>query len=246
MKPLYNLYIAILIAFLWPTLPVLNAAPIPVVNSLDVENDTIILDDEYDSVDVKTASQAFLFMPANVLDLITPAMRLDMIDYLAADTVRQIPNALGGLSSFIRPVNDSYLNVRITPVSTMTFKILPHKKSNIVAVTYTISDEGHAGDSEIAFYDNKMHPLKTAKFIKVAEIDDFFSLPKDKKHLKKELMALVPFPTVKYTLNPDNQTLTASLTIKQYMPTEDYMKLRPYLKPELTYHWTGSKFELSK
>lgn len=192
-----------------------------------------------------SAPVAFVEMPADVLDLLTTQMRNDMLDYyFQSDTCRNIPNALGGMSHLIRPVSDNFLSVKITPISSLSFRILPMKKDSIVAVTYTISDKGQAGDSELAFYNKNMHKLKTDKFIKLARMEDFLDLPKDKRHLKKELLSLVPFPTIMYTLNPDNNELTAELTIRQYMGAEDYHRLSPYLKPSLTYHWTGSKYRL--
>lgn len=203
-------------------------------------------DSEYTDSVADTAPEAFLLMNDKTLDLIPYSMRLDMLDYLKADTVPMLPNTLGGMSYLVRPVTDNFLRLNVTSVSQMTFKILPFKKRNIVAVTYTISDKGHPGDSEIAFYDDHMSKLKTNKFIKLAQLEDFLQLPDDKKSIKNELMALVPFPTIEYTLSPDNNYLTAALTIKQYMGVEDYQRLEPYLKSHLTYIWNGRKFELLK
>lgn len=198
-----------------------------------------------DSLPVTTARAAYLNMHNGALDLLDADTRRDMIDYLDADTVRSVPNALGGLSHIVRPVNDSYLKVQITPASIVCFKILPTSKTPITAVAYTIND-GRAADTQVSFYDNMMRPLKTDKYLKLARIEDFLKLPDHSKELKKELLDIVPFPTVEYTLSPTDLTLTARLTVGEFMSIEDYQKLEKYLRPELIYRWDGRHFRLDR
>lgn len=189
---------------------------------------------------------AFVNMPAKVLSLLTPEMRKDLLDYYDNDTLRAIPNALGGLSHLERPVTPDYLKVVITPVSTMSIRQLPHKRSAIFAVAYTITGDGNAADSEISFYDNSMRPLKTSKFLTLAQFEDFINLPKNEKDLKKELSALVPFPTVEYILSPDSNVLTARLTVEDFMGAESFARIKPYIHPEIKYHWDGKKYKLAR
>lgn len=196
-----------------------------------------------------TAREAFVRLSSPSLNLLTLDMRQDLLSYYDADTLRQVPNALAGLSQLTRPVTDSYLKVRITPVSTMTIKILPHKNDTIVATVYTIASPGQAADSQVSFYDSKMNKLSDDKYLKMAQIDEFIETPHNRqgRELKKELLSAIPYPTVEYTLTPESDDLTARLTVADYLGAETMQQLKPYLRPELVYIWENDrKFELRK
>lgn len=196
-----------------------------------------------------TAREAFVRLASPSLNLLTLDMRQDLLSYYDADTLRQVPNALAGLSQLTRPVTDSYLKVRITPVSTMTIKILPHKNDTIVATVYTIASPGQAADSQVSFYDSKMNKLSDDKYLKMAQIDEFIETPHNRqgRELKKELLSAIPYPTVEYTLTPESDDLTARLTVTDYLGAETMQQLKPYLRPELVYIWKNDrKFELRK
>lgn len=196
-----------------------------------------------------TAREAFVRLTSPSLNLLTLDMRQDLLSYYDADTLRQVPNALAGLSQLTRPVTDSYLKVHITPVSTMTIKILPHKNDTIVATVYTIASPGQAADSQVSFYDSKMNKLSDDKYLKMAQIDEFIETPhnRQERELKKELLSAIPYPTVEYTLTPESDDLTARLTVADYLGAETMQQLKPYLRPELVYIWKNDrKFELRK
>lgn len=196
-----------------------------------------------------TAREAFVRLASPSLTLLTLDMRQDLLSYYDADTLRQVPNALAGLSQLTRPVTDSYLKVRITPVSTLTIKILPHKNDTIVATVYTIASPGQAADSQVSFYDSKMNKLSDDKYLKMAQIDEFIETPHNRqgRELKKELLSAIPYPTVEYTLTPESDDLTARLTVADYLGAETMQQLKPYLRSELVYIWKNDrKFELRK
>ena len=71
------------------------------------------------------AERALVDMPSDVLDIVPASARLDMIDYLRVDTLRYVPNAMNGLSRLLPPVTDSFVEMEVTPVSTVQIKILP-------------------------------------------------------------------------------------------------------------------------
>ena len=70
------------------------------------------------------AERALVDMPSDVLEIVPVSARLDMIDYLRADTLRYVPNAMNGLSRLLPPVTDSFVEMEVTPVSTVQIKIL--------------------------------------------------------------------------------------------------------------------------
>lgn len=195
-----------------------------------------------------TARQAFEEVDVPALDLLTPTMRGDLLAYHDAGASREVVNALGGMSSLEQPLTDTYLNCIITPVSKATVKVLPRGKEVVAMLIYTIAGEGQAADSQLMFFDPEMKELRQEKFIKLASIDDFIETPHDRDGalLKKELLGLIPFPTVEYVASPDNDGLTARLTVADYMGAEDLHRLKPYLRPEVKYSWNGKKFDRMK
>ena len=198
------------------------------------------------AADTITASRAFVESKAPAMNLLRETTRRDMLDYLAADTLARVQNALDGESQLLRPVTADFLKVQLTPISTMEFRVLPGKKGQIVAAVYTIGGGTTAADSDVRFYDTEMKELKRDKIFKPALLEDFLN-HEGRNHKEKEtLLELIPFPTVEYNLSPDSTTLTARLTVESYMGKEDYEKVKPYLQPQISYTWTGKKYELSE
>lgn len=195
-----------------------------------------------------TARQAFEEVDVPALDLLTPVMRGDLLAYHDAGAAREVVNAMGGMSSLEQPLTDSYVSCIITPVSKVTVKVLPCGKEDVAMLIYTIAGEGQAADSQLMFFDPEMKELRQEKYIKLASIDDFIETPRDREGamLKKELLGLIPFPTVEYVASPDNDGLTARLTVADYMGAEDLYRLKPYLRPEVKYSWNGKKFDRMK
>lgn len=195
-----------------------------------------------------TARQAFEEVNVPALDLLTPTMRGDLLAYHDAGTPREVVNAMGGMSSLEQPVTDSYVSCIITPVSKATIKVLPCGKEDVAMLIYTIAGEGQAADSQLMFFDPEMKELRQEKYIRLASIDDFIETPHDRDGaiLKKELLGLIPFPTVEYVASPDNDGLTARLTVADYMGAEDLHRLKPYLRQEVKYSWNGKKFDRMK
>ena len=195
-----------------------------------------------------TARQAFEEVDVPALDLLTPTMRGDLLAYHDAGTPREVVNAMGGMSSLEQPVTDSYVSCIITPVSKATVKVLPCGKEDVAMLIYTIAGEGQAADSQLMFFDPEMKELRQEKYIRLASIDDFIETPHDRDGaiLKKELLGLIPFPTVEYVASPDNDGLTARLTVADYMGAEDLHRLKPYLRQEVKYSWNGKKFDRMK
>lgn len=192
------------------------------------------------------AQQVFVAMPAQTLDLLTRSMRLDMLEYWKIDSIADIANTMEGFSHLCRPVTDDWLKVQVTPVTTLTIRMLPTRKGRIAATVYTIGDSLQAADSEIRFYDAEMNELKRDRFIKTPSSEDFFDFKGVDHRLRKELLSLVPFPTVEYTLSPDGTDLKARLTVGKYMGREDLEKITPYLRRDRVYHWTGSKYIMAE
>ncbi|MDE5796149.1 MAG: DUF3256 family protein, partial [Muribaculaceae bacterium] len=131
------------------------------------------------------------------------------------------------------------------------------KRGDTVMTVYTIGSGTQAADSEVQFYDASLRPLDASKLFKPAVLFDFVEVPKGTKKAeksatdgapltKRDIEALVPFPTVEYFASPENTELIGRLTVGKYMDLESYQCLEPYLTGPVTYRWDGSRFRLDK
>lgn len=192
--------------------------------------------------DPLTARRVFADVPLEVLDLLRPSSRLDMIDYYTqADSILNATDALGG-SSHIDVLTDDYLRMEVSPVSTLEIKILPYKKSHIAMTIYTVGGDSIAKDSEVRFYDSELKPLPEDKFIKTPDLKDFLNL-RDSDVTMSDIAEWIPFQTIEFTTGPDETPLTATLTTLTILPNETKEKLEKILISR-SYIWTGSKFKI--
>lgn len=199
-----------------------------------------------DTVWHPTASTAFLRMPAGTLELLASPMREDMLDYLAHDSIYQVPNALEGLSYFNRPVTEDYLQVQLTPVTQFTIRMLPGKKAPVIATAYTVGDSLQAHDTQLRFFTPEMKEIKLEKVIKIASTEDFLNTKGLSRDDRDRLIFMIPFPTVEYIFSPDGTDLKARLTVGEFLSSEVNEKIKPYLRRERIYKWDGSHYKLLK
>lgn len=193
-----------------------------------------------------TADSVFVELPHTVLEILSRSTRLDMLDYYRADSLWEAPNLVDGTSR-LELVTADYLKVRLTDVSTLQIKILPLAKGgDIAAVSYTIDSTGSQGDSQLFFFDRQMHPIADNKIMRLPEMKHFFKIEKGSLTSMKEIEDMVKFPTITYSFSPDNTSLTADLTVGQFMDPDDFNIVRLFMVGPLTYTWTGKKYELKK
>ncbi|MDE5996903.1 MAG: DUF3256 family protein [Muribaculaceae bacterium] len=183
-----------------------------------------------------TASKVFAEIPLEVLDMIRPSTRLDMLDYYnQADSLIIAQDALGGQCR-LEQVSDDYLKVSVTPISTLEIKLLPYKKDMIIMTLYTVAD-----DSVISFLDSDLNPLPSDKFFRSPDLQDFFNL-KNSGISVSELKEKIPFESIVYSSGPGETPLTAKFTTLSVLSKEDRDILTPLLIPSLTSIWKG-KFQ---
>lgn len=195
--------------------------------------------------DTVTASDVFVNTPTRTLDILTRSQRMDLLDYYKADSIYNVMNVMEGFSHLVPPVTDRFIQVQLTPVTLFTVKILSAKKKGPLAMTvYTVGDSLLANDSEIRFYDTALNELDRDKYIKLASTKDFFDFKGTDGKTRKEIIDLIPFPTVKYTVTPDSNRMTAELTVGEFLTKETLEKITPYLRRTREYEWNGSKWEL--
>lgn len=185
-----------------------------------------------------TASKAFAEIPLDVLDMLRPSMRLDMLDYYTqADSILKVQDALGGVSH-LEQMTPDYLKVSVTPVSTLEIKILRSGNKQVVMTLYTVGGEGLAKDTDIKFFDSQFRPLDKSKFFKAPALSDFFNF-KGSDLTKTEIGEKIPFAAVVYSSGPGDTPLTAELTTLDVISEEDRELLIPFLSPTLSAIWKG-------
>ena len=185
-----------------------------------------------------TASKVFADVPLEVLDMLRPSTRLDMLDYYnQADSILTVKDALSGQSR-LEQLTPDYLKVSITPVSTLEIKILNTGKKQIVMTLYTVGGDGIAKDTDIRFFDSQLRPLDKSKFIKAPTLADFFNL-KGSDLTKTELGEKIPFAAVAYSSGPGDAPLTAELTTLDVISEEDRELLTPLMSTTLSAIWKG-------
>lgn len=196
--------------------------------------------------DTITARQAFINMPATVLDLLDKSTRMDMLDYFDTDSIWSAINEYNGMSR-LQTVTPDYLSVEITPVSNLQIKILEDKKGNDVVMTiYTTGKPGETLDSDIRFYNTAMQELPTAKYLELPKLKDFFEFPKGSSTKMKEIEELLPFYSVNYKAAPGNNTVTGELITGDFVNLEDKKIVTLFLKPEIQLFWDGNKLKYKK
>ena len=189
-----------------------------------------------------TARYVFEKINTSSLEILPQSTRLDMLDYWDVDSVYKASNVMQGLS-WLENVTPSYLKVRITPVSTLEIKILPSKKGRLAMTIYTVGDDVQAQDSEIKFYDSNLVKLDTEKYLEMPRVKDFFDIPKGSATKMKEIEQMIPFPTLAFTANSDNNNIEARLTVEQYINQDDWNIAKLFVKPYITLDWKKDKYK---
>lgn len=203
-------------------------------------------------VRIERVEDAFFALPDSAMDLLNVGERMDMVDRYKAGTDRN-DTTVRVLVNRIDTIAGDYMKVRLTRVSDVQLKLLPlgKGKGQMLAVVYTIGSDRTAGDSRISFYQvqgDTLAAMRQKKIFRSPDVKDFFSLPKDAELSMSEIETLVPFPTVVYTFSPDDadNTLTARLTVGEYMVPDDYKEIKRYERDALPYFWNGKEFKLKK
>lgn len=192
-----------------------------------------------------TARKVFENLSTSALEILPRSTRLDMLDYWDVDSVYKASNVMEGLS-WLEKVTPNYLKVNITPVSCLEIKILPGKKGNFAMTIYTVGDDVQAQDSEVKFYDESLKELETSKYFEMPKVKDFFAIPKGSLTKMKEIEEMIPFPTMAFSANPENDNIEARLTVEKYINEDDWNIARIFAKPSITLKWEKDKYKVSK
>lgn len=183
-----------------------------------------------------TATEAFTSAPESVFPLLEKNTRLDMVDYFNSGMSTSSQNKLAGQSRIIS-IGDNDLQFTMSSSSQYQIAILPMGDKQIIALIETISTP--APDSNISFYTadwqkytENVHEQSGVKQWLTAEGRDNEAM----------VESIVPFMLSSMKYNPENQTLTLSNNVKQFLGADMYSMIESYIKSTRLFTWNGKRF----
>ncbi|WP_085535155.1 DUF3256 family protein [Massilibacteroides vaginae] len=194
---------------------------------------------------VKAQDMATLFanMPDEYVPHLESAWRKDLIDLYNTGKPATLQNTMNGTSSLLN-LTGNYLLLQSTERSTVEIKLLPLiNNTNIICMITTIN--APVADSRIGFFTTEWHPLSSDDLFTPVKGDWFVKEDADKSaDAYKDAISRLDMELIKYNLNPDNLTLTATYTTPLYLSSEERGKVTPYIKetPKL-FTWENSRFK---
>lgn len=197
-----------------------------------------------DSISI-TAEKCFREAPSEVLQLITPNTRLDMIDYFEAGMQRASSNAAGGECAMLQ-VEPKSVTLKAGEGIRYQFFVLDGSKQSYIGVIETL--ETPCEESAVKFYTADWTPIDAHKtgFFREPTLKDWM-LENDKRTLA-EARKTLPFIFTSYTYDPAAGTLTATNTMDGYYHPTDTPAILSDIRPSITYKWDSKRnaFVMSK
>lgn len=190
----------------------------------------------------QTARQCFAAMPDSLSMLLTANDRADFIDFMDSNMKAEVSNRLGGKSE-MTVLTDDYISINTSPQSTWQMKLLPlGGNRRLICTVSTVC--GSACDSRIRFYDTGWRELRTRDYLPdMPETADFIrAIPDTARYAVKDARRQADMLLMKASLSADGNDLTFSFTTPEYMDPQAAAELKPYLKADAVYRWTGKRF----
>lgn len=189
----------------------------------------------------RTVGDIFVASTDDALNVIPQNDRAEMLAYLR-EAGRVVPTETAyGEEAVLLRATDNYLKVRMSSASQIEMLMLTHKRDTVVLVVETV--ETPAPDSRIMAIDTEGTPLPLNRVFKVPQMKDFVRVTKGTKKKREDVLKCVRFPLISYTINDSAMTLTARQNLKEFMSTDDYAEIAPYLADSITYRATGTRLK---
>ena len=185
-----------------------------------------------------TVSEAFVSAPTSVFPLLDDMTRLDMLDYFNSAMTTASTNSLEGQSR-ITLLEPRKAMIEMTNSSVYELDLLLTSKSDtLITVISTVSTPAH--DSQLAVYSSDWSKNVTDQVFEKPSLDDW--LTTDGKANRGDVEALVPFLLIGYTFDPESEILVLTNNTKEFLSTDIYDIVAPFLNQQLKYKWNGKKF----
>lgn len=194
-------------------------------------------------VKAQDMASVFTAMPDQYIPQLENEWRKDLIDLYNAGKEAKLQNTMNGFST-LKKLTANYLLLQVTDQSTVEMKLLPLvNNTNVVCVVNTVN--GPVPDSRIAFYTTEWKPLNPTDLFTPVSSEWFIKENTDKKSESFRLvLPYLDMDLVKYTLDPDSLTLTATYTTPLYLGKEERKMIAPFLKDSpKVYNWEKFHFK---
>lgn len=190
---------------------------------------------------IEPAAQWFAAMPDSLVPTIEVNRRKDLIDLFHAGQKAQVATQLGGLAQMTQ-LQENSLTVALSEQSQMAMHLYTtHSNDTLVVLVNTVY--APASDSRIRFFNSQWQELPASKYIRPLTKEAFFLFPDSlTKAQREEIMRPVDIELVEYTFDTDG-SICARQSWKEYLDSQDYNRLKPYLRESITLRWNGKNFK---
>ena len=191
--------------------------------------------------EARTIADFFGSEPGNIFPLLTRTNRLDMVDYYNSGQKVAQQNNLAGISQLIELDND-YLKVQTSPSRTVEMRLLvTGKHDTTIVVIETVMTQ--VPDSRLTLWNEKWQMLRTDRHFKMPTLDDFI-VRKMSSDLRADLRDVTIFPLIQLAFSGQkHDEIVASHGLEQFLAPVEYKRFADYLKPTITYRFSGTKIK---
>jgi hypothetical protein len=181
----------------------------------------------------------FVKMPKDILVQLEEAWRKDLVDLYKSGKTATLENTMQGKSTLLA-LTDNYLLLQSTGRSTVEMKLLPLvNNTHIICMITTVY--APVADSRIDFYTTDWTPLPAGELYTPVTAEWFLKEDADESD---GIKALPDIFLVKYSLDAENNALTAEYATPSYLDEESRAKAASFLKDTpRRYEWRLSRFE---
>ena len=175
----------------------------------------------------QTINSVFVDMPSNIIYGLTVDMKESLLE-TPNDTTKFVSTAIYQKISR-KTLNDNFISLQTSGTGTTQIKLLPLiNGSKIVCLVQSVC--GTICDSRISFYTEKWEAIDRAELFPERQIEWFVKEDADKESEKygHAISSLTMLP-MKYTLSPDENTISVEFDPKGFLPTELYKAIEPFL-----------------
>lgn len=182
--------------------------------------------------------KAFVDAPQQVLPLLKPSVKLDMLDYYNSGLSTGSQNVYGGQSR-VTSISPTDMHIALTAASQCQLALLSCGGDTLNMVIYTVLSP--AADSQLTIYPSNWRSAVTQRYFAKPALSDWLT-PQGKKNVEA-VESLVPFLLVGYMFDPATYTLTLTNNTGEFLSKETYREVEQYLKPSIKYRWESGKFK---
>jgi hypothetical protein len=187
--------------------------------------------------------EIFVKMPNDMIIQLEEAWRKDLVDLYKSGKMAMLENTMQGKSALLK-LTDNYLLLQSTERSTIEMKLLPLvNKTYIICMITTVY--APVADSRVDFYATDWTPLPAGELYTPVTAEWFLKDDVDYSSIEiSDVKAMLDVFLVKYSLDAENNALTAEYTTPSFLDEASRAKAVSFLKDTpRRYEWRLSRFE---